>query len=169
MFPHARDFQLGNALICPIDRRLVGGAPLLICCECCRLLGRRACSILASRVIHAVADLSSFARALPTFSRMLSLEGSTLRAYAHEDAPDGRLLRRGTREVSPSNRCRAIRAAGCVPSASREKNPRFSTTAWRGLAFKAERGWVPLPTDDRMTAYYSASTRVCPPNHVILN
>ena len=35
--------------------------------------------------------------------------------------------------------------------------------------FKAERGWVPLPTDDRMTAYYSASTRVCPSNHVILN
>ena len=34
--------------------------------------------------------------------------------------------------------------------------------------FKAERGWRPLLTDDRMTAYYSASTRVCPSDHVTL-
>ena len=35
--------------------------------------------------------------------------------------------------------------------------------------FKAERGWIPLLTDDRMTTFYSASSEACPSDYVILD
>ncbi len=35
--------------------------------------------------------------------------------------------------------------------------------------FKADRGWVPLLTDDRMTTYYSASSEACPSDYVIID